>query len=138
MYTTAAMKELTKFIDKKKKVYKDFKKVFCPFINGDVEFTSSGFNHLIWKTGMDMRSSEVIIERLSALEDAVHIISKSATLQEYENNGKEFLCFIAIINTRKYKVIITKTGDNRYKFVSVIPKWKTGKRDGYSHNSLQD
>jgi hypothetical protein len=57
------------------------------------------------------------------------IISKSGTLQEYENVGQEFLCFVAIVNGKKYKVVITKGGDGKYKFVSVIPNWKKSRRD---------
>ncbi len=40
-----------------------------------------------------------------------------------------FVHFIAIIDGNKYKVVIVKYNIDRYKFVSVIPKWKTGKRD---------
>ena len=113
--------------------YKKLEPVFCPYINQEVFFTSKGFNHLIWKSGMGLRSKSVIRERFHALDVVYEIIQNSGTLQEYEDEGKEFLCFIAIINDKKYKVVITKSGDGAYKFMSVIPKWKTGKRDYYKN-----
>jgi hypothetical protein len=120
---------LKSFIEPLREKYKKLEPVVCPYVNDLVHFNSSGFNHLIWKSEMGMRSGSVIRDRFLALDVVSEILSKSGTLQEYENENKEFLCFIAIIDGNKYKVVITKTGDGKYKFVSVIPKWKTGKRD---------
>ena len=118
------------FITKQKQKYKELEKVFCPYINTEVLFTSSGFKHLIWKSNQTVRTIEVIQERMEALNVVVKIISKSGTLQEYEKlDNREFYCFISIIEGKKYKVVIAKYNTNKYKFISVIPKWKTGKRD---------
>jgi hypothetical protein len=117
------------FIEPLREKYKKLEPIFCPYINDTVYFNAAGFNHLIWKSSMGMRSQSVIQERFLALDVVIEILSKSGTLQEYEYFDKEFLCFIAIVNNKKYKVVITKSGDTKYKFVSVIPKWKTGKRD---------
>lgn len=124
---------MNSFIEPLREQYKKLIPVFCPYINQSVVFTSSGFKHLIWKGEHGMRLKSVIYDRFEALTYVAEIISKSGTLQEYEKIDlhKEYLCFIAIINQNKYKVVITKTSDNNYKFVSVIPKWKTGKRDDF-------
>lgn len=112
------------------KKYKNFEPVLCPYINDKVYFTKSGFKHLLWKSGVP-RSSYVIRERLKIVHIAPEILSKSGTLQEYEDEGKEFLCFIAIVQEKKYKVVITKSGEGIYRFVSIIPNIRTGKRDDY-------
>jgi hypothetical protein len=118
------------FIKSFYKKYKQFEPVLCPYINEKVHFTRRGFDHLLWKSGRP-RSGCVIRERLEVVHIAPEILSKSGTLQEYEDEGKEFLCFIAIVKEKKYKVVITKSGEGVYRFVSIIPNIKTGKRDNY-------
>ena len=77
-----------------------------------------------------MRSIGSIIDRCNSLGMSIEIIAKTHTLQEYEKiETGEYLCFIAIIKDKKYKVVILKKNAGGYKFISVIPKWKTGKRD---------
>ena len=110
--------------------YKEKRKVFCPYIGAEVESTSSGFKHLLWKSNQVPRSSIVVKERLESLKYASEILLKSGTLQEYEKvKDREFYCFIAIYDENKYKVVVAKYNKDKYKFVSIIPKWKTGKRD---------
>ncbi len=118
------------FINLKRIYYKSLEKVFCPYVESDVLLTSSGFKHLIWKSNQVPRRSEDIMERMEALDKLATILSKSGTLQEFEqSDDRVFYCFIAIVEKKKYKVVITKYNINKYKFVSIIPKWKTGKRD---------
>ncbi len=118
------------FINSKRVYYKSLEKVFCPYVDSDVLLTSSGFKHLIWKSNQVPRKTKDIEDRMEALDKLVTILSKSGTLQEFEQSeDRKFYCFIAIVDNKKYKVVITKYNVNRYKFVSIIPKWKTGKRD---------
>ena len=118
------------FINLKRVYYKSLEKVFCPYVDSDVLLTSSGFKHLIWKSNQITRRKKDIEDRMEALGKLVTILSKSGTLQEFEQSeDRDFYCFIAIVDKKKYKVVITKYNVNRYKFVSIIPKWKTGKRD---------
>ena len=116
------------FIEPLREKYNKLESVFCPYLDRDVFFTLRGFKHLLWHSAGPRNMSEVR-KRFEILELVPKILSMSGTLQEYENNGKEFFCFIAIIQTKKYKVVVTRSGDDSYKFVSVIPNWKTGKRD---------
>jgi hypothetical protein len=119
---------MKEFIENSKKEYKKINKVFCPYFNKDIWFTMKGFRHLI-RTCKGNRDVDEIISRLSAIKYIAEIVSKSGTVQEFENNGIEFLGFIAIIDSKKFKVIILKDRDNEYKFISVIPKYQTGIRD---------
>ncbi len=117
------------FIEPLREKYKKLESVFCPYLEQEVSFRSRGFKHLIWKLEKGMRSKKIIKQRFEALDFVSEIIQKSGTLQEYENTEKEFFCFIAIVQERKYKVVVMKLGDGSYTFLSIIPGWITGKRD---------
>ena len=121
---------MEKIIQEAKDEYKKYLSIFCPYISQEISFTSSGFKHMLWKSNGTPRSSGIIKERLAALKFVKDILSKSGTLQEYEKLGnRDFFAFIAIVEDKKYKVVVTKYNTDKYKFVSVIPKWKTGIRD---------
>lgn len=120
--------EIQKIIENAKTEYKNIGKVFCPYLNQEVWFTMKGFRHLI-SNNRKQRHDDVILDRLSAIKYIPDIVSKSGTLQEYENINTEYFGFIAIIDSKKYKVILLKNEAGRYMFISVIPKYKTGIRD---------
>ena len=110
--------------------YKNLGKVFCPYLESEINFTSSGFKHLLWKSNQKPRTESVIRERVDSLSFVSEILAKSGILQEYEKKeDRDFYCFIAIHLNKKYKVVIAKYNNDKFKFVSVMPKWKTGKRD---------
>lgn len=102
--------------------------MFCPYLGQNVHFTNRGFSHLIYKK-RDMRPYTEIESRLNCIRLVPRILSKSGTLQEYENKDVHYFGFIAIINSKKYKVVILKDNTGEYRFVSIIPKWRTGIRD---------
>ncbi len=113
------------------KFYKNIEKAFCPYLNSEVWLTYSGFNHLIYKSDRTRRTEYEIKARMQALTILADIIKSSGTVQEMEqkDNGQIFYAFIAILKKRKYKVVVANTKDGRFIFKSVIPRWKTGKRD---------
>lgn len=118
------------FINIKKEEYKKIGKIYCPYLNKDVCLNISGFYHLIWKSEMSKRTSIDIEDRLNSIIFIESIISKSGTLQEIEKrDNKTFYAFIAIVDNKKYKVVVSDTKDGRIIFNSIIPKWKTSSRD---------
>lgn len=121
---------LKDLVEKYKLIYRSIHEVFCPYLNVKIKFTMSGFRHLIWKKDIGRRKYKDIIERFKSLIYINSILSKSGTLQEYEKRDLEYFGFIAIIENKKYKVIVGKDINNTHKFISIIPAWKTGKRDG--------
>ncbi len=116
------------FIELLREKYRKLEPVHCPYLGQEVFFTLKGFKHLLWKSD-GRRDARTIRKRFEIIDVVPEILANSGTLQEYENSGKEFFCFVAIIKDKKYKVVITKSNDGTYKFVSVIPNWKVGKRD---------
>lgn len=120
--------EINEIIKKAKSEHKTIEKVFCPYLGQNVWFTMKGFRHLIGSRRVGKRDRLEIIERMYAVKYLAEILSKSGTLQEYENIDTEYFGFIAIINNKKYKVIVLV--DNKYyKFISVMPKYKTRAAD---------
>lgn len=117
--------------------YKKIEKIFCPFFQQNVYCTSSGFNHLIYKSDRSRRSEKEIYARMEAVEVLELILSNSGTLQEKESrdNGQTFYAFIAILNDKKYKVVVSNSKDGRFVFKSIIPRWKTGKRDSINYQT---
>ena len=118
-------------IESLKEKYKKLGPVFCPYLNEKVYFTPKGLKHLIWKSELGMRSYQVIYKRYKALDVVTEIISRSGMVQEYENNGIEFFCSIAIIKNIKYEVVVMSSGNRSYKFLSIIPNIKIAMRDYY-------
>lgn len=118
-------------IEKARSDYSKFEKVLCPYLNDSVHFTSKGFNHLVYKTDRTRRTEAEINARMKSLKHLRSILSNSGTLQEREvvGSGQMFYAFIAIIDDKKYKVVVSNTKEGKYVFVSIIPRWKTSRRD---------
>ena len=122
------------YIEKAKVKYKELEEIYCPYLKSKVRCSSKGFNHLIYKSDRTRRLEVDIKARLKSLSKLKEIIECSGTLQEKEvrENGQIYFAFIAIIDDKKYKVVISDTDKGEYMFRSIIPKWKTGKRDNIS------
>lgn len=117
------------FITKAKKEYMEIDKVFCPYFKDYVYFTQKGFKHLIWKRELGKRPSGDIVRRLKSIKYAIETVCRSGTLQEYTEDKGQYFAFVSITNSNKYKIIILKDKMSQYKFLSVIPNYKTNIRD---------
>jgi len=125
--------------------YSSIRKVFSPVFNQEVYFNAEGFNHIIFKGSRSERERPSQILRFKLLPLALKLIKVSTTYQEFEESIKEFEIksfkkkvkksksvkywgIIAIIDSRKIKVIIRKIGDDgMMHFWSVVPAWTTNK-----------
>jgi len=76
--------KIKEIIDNARSEYKNIQKVFCPYLGQNVHFTDRGFSHLVYKE-RDMRPYAEITSRLNSIKLVPKILSKSGTLQEYEN-----------------------------------------------------
>ena len=129
--------------------YKKYKKigtVYCPYLKTNVVFNSKGFRHMIYKGGGKKRDEDSQILRFILLDKAVNVLSITTTLQEYQSESLEMLVkehgkhiskivtivyfgFIAIIENFKFKVIVKKIGNGHLFFWSVIPNWRTRRKE---------
>ena len=123
-------------------LYKTFGSVDSPALGQKINFTSLGFNHLIYSSPKKMRDKRAQILRFDMLEKAKFILETSTTFQEYDEeiiNKKVnrhgywvpmnvvVRCwgFIAIVRKFRVKVVITQEGNGAINFLSVAPAWFT-------------
>lgn len=121
--------------------YSKIGKVRCPYFGDDVHFNREGFEHLLFKAWNRTRSRVEQYIRLKLLRLAPLVISKSHTLQEYDErkmfvrqkiNSRwesrlktvRYYAFVAIFSQARIKVIVKEIeGGVRY-FYSLYPSWK--------------
>jgi hypothetical protein len=125
-----------------KEYYDNVGHVFCPAIRGDIIFNSDGFHHLRYDSSRSERSKIVQRNKFSFLKDAVRILEKSSTVQEYRrslrpfgNSDKgglrkaktvEWFGFLAVISFSKclrINVVVRRVGEGNFHFWSVMPFW---------------
>lgn len=124
------------------KFYNSIGKVFSPALSCEISFSAEGFNHIIFKGSRSEREKKSQILRFKLLPLAIKLLKLSTTFQEFEESLKEFdfksfkkkvrktkvvkyWGIIAIIDSRKIKVIIRKIGEGSAHFWSIIPDWAT-------------
>ena len=121
--------------------YSNIGRICCPALNNEyVNFTSEGFNHLIYKSERTERDRSVQIMKFKLLTHAKTIIKISTTYQEYDESIIEvrkkkkkkvvhessivrYWGFVSIIRNFRVKVIIRQIGNGQKHFWSVIPTW---------------
>jgi len=124
--------------------YKKYNKLYSPFFDDQIYFTSEGFNHLVYKNARTERNRSVQIMKFQLFPKAIKVIELSSTVQEYdemltmvekkmkkkkikESKIVKYWGFVAIINKQRIKVIIRQIGENgKLHFWSVMPAWNSG------------
>lgn len=121
--------------------YRKISAVFCPYFNEEISFNSKGLGHIKFTGQGKARSSEDQNFRIKHISVAPTILSKSHTLQGYLNmnrservrkNGKtktkevrvNYYEFIAVVEQKRFKVIVKQIGEGNKFFWSIIPFWK--------------
>ena len=129
------------------KYYYGIGRIKCPYFNEDVNFNSEGFEHLLFKSWNKTRSRSEQYMRLRLLPLVCQVISKSHTLQEYDekqifvrqkinsrwekrNKMVYYYVFVAIINDFRIKVIIKEIAGGEKFFYSLYPSWKVDDVNG--------
>lgn len=124
------------------KFYNTFKSSDLPALGQKVNFTSEGFNHLVYEAPKKERDKKAQILRFDMLEKAKFILETSTTFQEYDEeiiykrvnrHGKWIpqnvlvRCwgFVAVVQKFRVKVVVTQQGNGAIQFLSVAPAWFT-------------
>ncbi|MFA5000232.1 MAG: hypothetical protein WC545_02640 [Patescibacteria group bacterium] len=130
-------KNFKKIKNKINSQYKNIGRVYNPALRSNVSFNSNGWHHLCYDNNRSERSKAVQINKLRFFSNAVNIIKKSTTIQEYRRgklsiDGKEsvvewfaFWSIISFIKLIRIKVIVRRIGglNGQYHFWSVMPFW---------------
>lgn len=124
--------------------YKSIGKIYSPALKADIFFNSDGWHHLRYDCSRSERDKRVQQNKFIYFDNAVDIIKKSNTIQEYrrgqqvegkpDKNGLQkvkrvqwFGMFVVISFSKnmRVKAVIRKVGDDgQYHFWSVMPFWK--------------
>lgn len=125
-------------------IYRKVGKLYCPALKSNVHFNSDGFHHLRYDQSRSERSKAEQRNKFLCLKDAIDIIGRTSTIQEYRrvsDTGRiiEWFAFFAITSFSKQtriKAIIRRLGGNgQFHFWSVMPFWNLTK-DGRSVGDL--
>lgn len=138
-----SLEEFTKIKSKADIFYKSVGCVRCPALDANVHFTSDGFHHLQFDGTRAERTKIVQKNKMLCLHEAVEVIKKSNTVQEYRTAvqpiGKPdksgfrstknvvYYAFHAITDfskLRRVNVVVRRVGDGNFHFWSVMPSWK--------------
>jgi hypothetical protein len=129
-----------------KEQYEQIGKIRCPYLEDSVHFNNEGFEHLLFKTWNRTRSRNEQYARLKLLHLAPIIISKSHTLQEYDQRNilirqkinsrwekrfklVKYYVFIAILKGVRLKIIVKEIEGAEKFFYSLYPFWKIANDD---------
>lgn len=137
------LEEFRKIRDSAEIFYKSIGSIKLPALNVDVFFTSDGFHHLQFDGTRAERTKHVQKNKMLCLSEAVMVIKKSATIQEYRVHlqpvGKrdkrgfrpakrvEYYALHAITDFNKLRriiVVLRRVGGGNLHFWSVMPSWK--------------
>ncbi|HRY59982.1 MAG TPA: hypothetical protein P5096_01230 [Patescibacteria group bacterium] len=121
-------------------MYKNIGKIKCPYLDDFVHFNNEGFEHLLFKSWNRGRSEVEQYNRLRLLHLVPEIITKSHTLQEYDERNMlvrqkvnsrwekraklvRYYVFVAIIKEVRIKVVVKEIEGGVKFFYSMYPSW---------------
>ncbi len=122
-------------------LYKNAGRIRCPYLDEDVHFNAEGFEHLLFKSWNKSRTRGEQYTRLRLFPLAPLIISKSHTLQEYDErklfvrqkiNSRweqrmktvRYFVFVAIVKNVRLKVVVKEIEGGAKFFYSLYPSWR--------------
>lgn len=122
--------DIRPFIKKQKKFYKSLTFINCPILEDSVYFTSSGFNHLLYKSNRRPRNVGERILKLRCLTFAPEVIKKCVLISETRQTEKviHYELVHEVSKGKKIRVIIEKPSMGKYKFLSVMPHDRKSKK----------
>ncbi|MFA6536804.1 MAG: hypothetical protein WCT18_00200 [Patescibacteria group bacterium] len=124
-------------------------RIYCPALKSDIRFNSDGFHHLCYDGHRSQRDKQVQQNKFRFLSDAVCVLKKATTIQEYrrflcqvgecDKNGFyktkiiEWFGFYAIISFSKairINVVVRRIGEDsgNFCFWSVMPYWSVNNK----------
>ena len=122
-------------------MYSSWSQIKCPYFQGSVHFNTEGFRHLLfksWNRGRDRRDQFM---RLKFIARAPEILRLTRTVQgieqttEWERRHRHgrwekllipvtYYEFVAVIEQRRFKVIVKQLTGGERVFWSLIPFWR--------------
>jgi hypothetical protein len=121
--------------------YQRVGKIRCPYFQEPVHFSTDGLRHLLFKTWNRGRPRQDQFMRLRHLAAAQAVIRQSRTVQgiletqEWERRKRHgrwerllravtYYEFVAVLDSRRFKVIVKQVSGGERQFWSLIPHWR--------------
>ena len=105
-------------------LYNKIRFVYSPALKDKVYFTSEGFNHLIYKHSRYPRNVKEQVLKLRCLLYVPEVIKKCKLVTKTRRKSKDRVFYELphkVHGGRTIRVVILKTGNGKYKFLSVMP-----------------
>ena len=139
--------EFNQVLEKARRLYASFPEVRCPYFRDFVQFNPQGLEHLrrkAWNRGREQRDQFM---RLKHVAQAPEILRLSQTVQgiletkEWERKHRHgrwekqmvlvtYYEFVAVIEKRRFKVIVKQLPGGERIFWSLIPFWRQNEQGG--------
>ena len=150
--------EFTETLQEAQEIYRTLGQIRCPYFQASIHFNSQGLEHLrrkSWNRGRDRRDQFM---RLKHLARAPEILRLSRTVQGIEETHEwqrqhrhgqwekvmvpvTYYEFVAVLEGRRFKVIVKQLPGGERIFWSLIPFWRQseqGRRLLHDGNPAQD
>lgn len=125
------MKDLATLKEEVLDLYRNVGSVYCPILQATVNFTSEGFNHLIYESNRKPRNINEQYLKLSNFCYAPRVLERCKVVTETREMSrfvkgklKKVLRYELVheaIPGKKIRVIVQKIGTGAYTFLSVMP-----------------
>lgn len=132
--------------------YRNWAQIRCPFFQDNVHFNMQGFRHLLFKSWNRGRDRADQFMRLKFLARAPEILRLLRTVQgvqpthEWKRRHRHgrwerelvpvtYYEFVAVLDARRFKVIVKQLADGQRVFWSLIPFWR---QSGQGSRMLHD
>jgi len=121
--------------------YSALDRIRCPYLQNNVHFNTDGFRHLLfksWNRGRDRRDQFMRLKFLSRAPEILRVtrtVQGIQTTNEWERRRRHghwekllvpvtYYEFIAVIEKRRFKVIVKQLPAGQHIFWSLIPFWR--------------
>jgi hypothetical protein len=82
----SSKEEFDKLKKETEEKYKEIKEIYSPALKSKIIFNSDGFHHLRYNQSRSERNKNIQKNKLQCFNDAVKILEKSTTIQEYRKS----------------------------------------------------
>ena len=133
-------------------------KIQCPYFQDRVHFNTEGFRHLLfkqWNRGRDRRDQFIRRKHLARAPEILRLSRTVQGIQEttawerrrrhgrWENDliAVSYYEFVAVLNSRRFKVIVKRLPGGERIFWSLVPFWRRneqGKRQLHSGDLAEE
>jgi hypothetical protein len=133
--------EFTQVLRQAQELYRTLGQIKCPYFQESVIFNAQGFEHLrhkAWNRGRERRDQFMRLKHLASAPEILRLsrtvqgIQKTQDWERQHRHGRwerrlvpaTYYEFVAVLEERRFKVIVKQLPDGARIFWSLIPFWR--------------